>query len=193
MLPPGRGERLLTMSQTRGTQRIAKQRIGKQRIGKQRIGKQRIGKQRSTRRTRDRGSMAVELAIIAPGLILLLLLVAAGGRVVEVQGHMDGAARDAARAASLAETPGQADQLALQAASADLGSTSWCTPGSVQAPVTGFPGGNEVVVPGANVTVTVACSVDMSPFRLLGFSPAMHFSGTAVAPLDSFTCRGAGC
>ena len=60
--------------------------------------------------------MSVELAVIAPGLIVLLLLVGAGGRVVEVQGHIDGAARDAARAASLAQSPGQAGQLAQQAA-----------------------------------------------------------------------------
>ena len=66
--------------------------------------------------------MSVELAVIAPGLIGLLLLVGAGGRVVEVQGHIDGAARDAARAASLAQSPGQASQLAQQAAQGDLGS-----------------------------------------------------------------------
>ena len=48
----------------------------------------------------ERGSISVELVVLAPGLALLLLLIAAGARVVEVQGHIDGAARDAARAAS---------------------------------------------------------------------------------------------
>ena len=52
---------------------------------------------------REQGSMSVELVVIAPGLIGLLLLVGAGGRVVEAQGHLDGAARDAARAASQAD------------------------------------------------------------------------------------------
>ena len=136
--------------------------------------------------------MSVELAVIAPGLILLLLLVAAGGRVVEVQGHIDGAARDAARAASLAQSPGQASQLAQQSALADLDSTSWCTGGSVQAQVSGFPGG--AVPEGTDVTVTVRCSVDMSPFKLLGFGQTMQFTGSAIAPLDTFTCRDAqGC
>jgi Flp pilus assembly protein TadG len=138
--------------------------------------------------------MSVELAVIAPGLVLLLLLVGAGGRVVEVQGHIDGAARDAARAASLAQSPGQADQLALQAADADLGTTSWCTAGSIQATVQGFPAVGQDVTGGQDVTVTVACEVNMSPFRLLGFDPAMRFTGTGVAPLDPFTCRSAvGC
>jgi len=136
--------------------------------------------------------MSVELAVIAPGLVLLLLLVAAAGRVVEAQGHIDGAARDAARAASLAGSQGQAEQFALQAAQADLGPSSWCVSGSVQAPVTGFPAA-EFVTANTNVTVTVSCAVSMSPFRLLGFSATMHFKGTAIAPVDPFTCRGAGC
>jgi Flp pilus assembly protein TadG len=146
------------------------------------------------RRTRgERGSMSVELAIVTPGLILLLLLLAAGGRVVEAQGHIDGAARDAARAASLAGSPDQAGKIALQAARADLGTSSWCAGGSVQAPVTGFPTGGDLVGPGSDVRVTVTCDVNMSPFRLLGFGATMHFSGTGIAPLDPFTCRGPQC
>jgi Flp pilus assembly protein TadG len=134
--------------------------------------------------------MSVELAVIAPGLALLLLLVAAAGRVVEVQGHIDGAARDAARAASLAQSPGQADLLAQQAAEGDLGSSSWCAAGTVQAAVSGFPADGAAGV-GQDVTVVVRCDVNMSPFRLLGFGPTKQFTGSAVAPLDTFTCRSA--
>jgi Flp pilus assembly protein TadG len=136
--------------------------------------------------------MTVELAVITPGLIALLLLVGAGGRVVEVQGHIDGAARDAARAASLAQSAQQASEFAQQAALGDLGQGSWCTNGSVQAQVSGFPAG--IIQGPQNVTVTVRCSVDMSPFRLLGFGQTMTFTGAAIAPLDIFTCRdAAGC
>jgi Flp pilus assembly protein TadG len=137
--------------------------------------------------------MSVELVIITPGLVLLLLLVAAGGRVVEAQGHVDGAARDAARAASLAQSPQQAGAAAAQAAQADLGRSSWCAAGSVQAMVAGFPGVGQAVQPGQDVTVTVTCHVNMSPFTLLGFNPTMVFTGQAVAPLDAFTCRAPGC
>jgi Flp pilus assembly protein TadG len=141
----------------------------------------------------QRGSMSVELVIVAPGLILLLLLVGAAGRVVEAQGHLDGAARDAARAASLAQSPPQAGQAAVQAAQADLGDTSWCAAGSVQAQVAGFPAVGQPVQPGAAVTVTVTCEVNMTPFGLLGFRPSTVFSSQAVAPLDVFTCRAPGC
>jgi Flp pilus assembly protein TadG len=134
--------------------------------------------------------MSVELAVIAPGLVLLLLLVAAGGRVVEAQGHLDGAARDAARAASLARSPGQASQLALQAAHADLGTSSWCATGSVRTVVSGFPAATQAIVVGTDVAVTVTCAVNMSPFAALGFRAATTFSGQAIAPLDAYMNRG---
>ncbi len=137
--------------------------------------------------------MSVELVVVTPGLILLLLLVGAAGRVVEAQGHLDGAARDAARTASLAQSPPQADQAALQAAQADLGSTSWCAGGSVQAQVAGFPAAGQPVQPGAAVTVTVTCDVNMTPFGLLGFHPTTVFIGQGIAPLDEFTCRAPAC
>jgi Flp pilus assembly protein TadG len=142
---------------------------------------------------RDRGSMSVELVVLAPGLILLLLLVGAGGRVVEAQGHVDGAARDAARAASLGRSAGQAEAFALQAADADLGSSSWCAQGSVTATITGFPPGGQAVAVGDNVTAVVHCNVNTSPFTLLGFNPTTPFTAQAVAPLDPFMCRTATC
>jgi Flp pilus assembly protein TadG len=140
----------------------------------------------------ERGSMSVELAVLAPALALLLLLIGAGARVVEVQGHIDGAARDAARAASIARSSGQAAAFAQQAAEADLGSTSWCLPHTVSAQVSGWPAAG-LIPAGTDVTVTVTCDVNMSPFTVLGFSGSMQFTGHAVAPLDPFMCRDVTC
>ena len=140
----------------------------------------------------QRGSISVELAVLAPGLALLLLLVAAGARVVEVQGHIDGAARDAARAASAARSDTQAVAAAQQAAQADLGTTSLCTPDTVGVQVAGYPAVPVAAAPGA-VTVTVTCQVDMSPFKALGFGVTKRFTGQAVAPLDPFMCRDVAC
>jgi Flp pilus assembly protein TadG len=141
----------------------------------------------------SRGSLSVELVVLAPALALLLLLLGAGGRVVEVQGHIDGAARDAARAASMARSALQASELARQAAVADLGRTSWCAPRSVAAQVSGYPAAGPLPAGGADVTVTVTCGVNMSPFTSLGFTALMPFSGQAVAPLDPFMCRDVTC
>ena len=140
-------------------------------------------------RRAQRGSISVELAVLAPGLVLLLLLVAAGARVVEVQGHIDGAARDAARAASIARSYGQAVASARRAARADLGATSLCAPGTVAVRVAGYPAVPVVTTAGGTVTVTVTCQVDMSPFKALGFGVTKGFTGQAVAPLDPFMCR----
>jgi len=131
--------------------------------------------------------------VLAPGLALLLLLVAAGARVVEVQGHIDGAARDAARAASIARTFSLQKQAAQQAAQADLGLTSLCAPHTVGVQVTTTP--PAVAAPGVagSVTVTVTCEVNMSPFKSLGFGVAKRFTGQAVAPLDPCMCRDIQC
>ena len=149
--------------------------------------------QRSAReggRRCELGSISVELVVLAPGLALLLLLIAAGARVVEVQGHIDGAARDAARAASVARSYPGAVQAAQQAARADLGPTSLCAPRSVGVRVAGYPA---APLTGGAVTVTVTCEVNMSPFMALGFGLSRRFTGQAVAPLDPFMCRDVAC
>ena len=112
--------------------------------------------------------MSVELVVIAPALVLLLLLVGAGGRWVESHGAIDGAARDAARAASVARTAGDAVSLAQQSADADLATSGWCDGGTVAVGVTGFPPDGAVVQPGDAVTVTVSCNVNMSPVHPAG-------------------------
>lgn len=141
----------------------------------------------------DAGSLTVELAVLAPGLVLLLLLVAAAGRVVEAQGHLDGAARDAARAATLGRSSAQADALARQAASADLGPSTWCAEGSVRTRVSGFPQPGPSAATGGVVSAAVSCEVGMSPFTVLGFATRIWLSGRAAAPLDPFVCRDATC
>jgi Flp pilus assembly protein TadG len=151
---------------------------------------------RALRCRAEQGSISVELVVLAPALAALLLLLAAGARVVEVQGHIDGAARDAARAASIARSPGQAAAFAQQAAGADLGSASWCQRGTVHAQVGRFSPGGPVSagrLTVAGVTVTVSCVVNMSPFTAIGFPALRRFSGQAVAPLDPFVCRTGTC
>jgi Flp pilus assembly protein TadG len=147
----------------------------------------------TNRLTGGRGSISVELVVLAPALALLLLLLGAGGRVVEVQGHIDGAARDAARAATLGRSGVQAGQLARQAAVADLGATSWCAQRSIEVLVSGYPAAGPLPAGGGDVTVTVSCEVNMSPFTSLGFTAQMRFTGQAVAPLDPFMCRDVTC
>jgi Flp pilus assembly protein TadG len=144
---------------------------------------------------RDRGSLSVELAVVIPGLLLLMLIVALGGRLVEARGAVDGAARDAARAASLARYPGLgalgATSLAQQAAGGDL--SSWCTGTHFGVVVNGFPAIGQQAQLGETVTVTVHCSIDTSVFGIFRIGARYLVTGTAVAPLDPFMCRGTAC
>ncbi|MGO4459972.1 TadE/TadG family type IV pilus assembly protein, partial [Streptomyces sp. M-16] len=56
----------------------------------------------------DRGSYSVETVILAPAIIALMLLMIAFGRITDASGAVDGAARAAARAASLEREAGAA-------------------------------------------------------------------------------------
>lgn len=127
---------------------------------------------------RDRGSLAVEFALLAPAFIVLMLLLVLGGRVVEAQGQVDGAARDAARAASVQENSANVGTAVQDAANGDLYETGHtvCT----QQPRGIWKNGDDVV------SVTIQCKID------LGFFPgltSMTMTGSAVAPLDTYVER----
>jgi TadE-like protein len=128
----------------------------------------------------DRGSMAVEFAILAPAFVVLMLLLVVGGRIVEAQGQVDGAARDAARAASV-QVFGNEVQAAVQnAAGSDLTS-----PGHNMCPGGMIPSWSGGTAAGS-VSVVVRCTINLSFFPGLG---ALTMTGHAVAPLDTFSER----
>ncbi|WP_200829752.1 TadE/TadG family type IV pilus assembly protein, partial [Cellulomonas algicola] len=54
-----------------------------------------------TARGDDRGSMAVEVVVLIPVLLLVALLVVAAGRYASAEGEAEAIARDAVRAATL--------------------------------------------------------------------------------------------
>lgn len=139
--------------------------------------------------------MAAEFAVIAPAFALLLLLLSAGGQWVSVTGQVGGAARDAARAASLARSPVEAVAQAQDAANQDLPGTCSADAGKVpRVAVTGMSGG--AIAPfttAQDVRVMVSCTVSLAVFRLVGFPASQTFTDTAVAPLDPFVCRSGAC
>jgi Flp pilus assembly protein TadG len=126
------------------------------------------------RSARDRGSMTVEFVIVVPVLLVLMLFLVMAGRVEEARGQADGAARDAARAASIALDPGDAQTWAEQAITDDGGSNVSCA----QPTVDGFAPNSLAV------TVTVQCTVDLG----LGFG-SWTVTGHAVSPLDPYVAR----
>ncbi|GAA2238966.1 MULTISPECIES: TadE family protein [Kitasatospora] len=64
----------------------------------------------------DRGSVAVEAALIIPAVVLFVMIAVVAGRIQTTGGVVDAAARSGARAASLARSPEGARQAAQDAA-----------------------------------------------------------------------------
>ncbi len=142
----------------------------------------------------DRGSMAVEFVVAAPALVLLLLLVAAGGQWLNLTGKVGSAARDAVRGASLARTFADAQANAQSAAQSDLAGV--CSGGQgtpttkVQLFENGAPVGAGDFAVAQDIEVTVSCVANLAAFHVIGFPVSQTFGDTAAAPLDPFEDRG---
>jgi Flp pilus assembly protein TadG len=139
-------------------------------------------------RDSDAGSATLELAVIAPVLLMLLSLVIVAGRVAAAAGAVDQAAAAAARAASLARdarsAQAEADRIA-RASLSDQGVT--CSPLRSSVDTTGF---SVAVGRPASVSVVVRCSVPLADLAIAGMPGTRIVSASAASPLDRFRGRG---
>lgn len=134
-------------------------------------------------RSSEAGSMSLELVIVAPAIISLLLLLAIGGRLTETRLAVQGAARSAARAASLEREVGDAVEAAKSSAESTLKDRDLtCDPVSVVTDTSRFsPPGGEV----GSVSVSVECTVHMTGFDPL-LSGTRLVRGKFTEPVDRF-------
>lgn len=124
--------------------------------------------------------MSAELVILTPLLILLLLFVVVVGRLASARLDVDGAAAQAARAASLARSPAAARSAARQTATAALaGQRVSCAQLAVAVDTTAF-------APGGSVAVTVSCAVDLSQLTGLRLPARETVADRFVAPIDVY-------
>jgi Flp pilus assembly protein TadG len=133
----------------------------------------------------DRGSMTLELVVWAPGLLLLIGLLAVAGRVNSAHGAVEQAAVQAARTASIARTSAAASSQAQIAAEQSLaGQGLQCTRVTVTLDTSGF-----AAPPGqpATVSATVTCPIQLSDLPFPGLTRTV--SRTAVSSLDTFRER----
>jgi Flp pilus assembly protein TadG len=132
----------------------------------------------------ERGSIAVEVAVIAPALLFLMLLVVFAGKVSEADGNVERAASDAARAASLRQHPGDATTDAQETAAENLAAAGVpCLSLTTTVDTENFG-------PGGTVIVTVHCEASMADVTLLGVPGRRTFTATAVEVIDTY--RGIG-
>lgn len=141
----------------------------------------------SATRARQRGSMAVEVAVLAPALLIILALVIGAGRVGQAHTTIDSAAQSTARAASLARTPAQAHADATTVAGQTLATQGLtCASQSISVNTAGFsaPLGQP-----ATITATVTCTVPLADLLVPGMPGSRTLTATATSPLDSFRER----
>jgi Flp pilus assembly protein TadG len=135
----------------------------------------------------ERGSSVVEVVILAPALGLFLALIIAGGRVAVAHQAVEASAAEAARAASISRTQGQAQASARsrrvgQPDQPDNPVRQHCT---VTVDTSGFA--TPVGTP-ASVGATVTCQVDLAGL-LPGLPGSMSITATVRSPLDTYRER----
>lgn len=130
-------------------------------------------------RPEDEGSATLELVVLTPVLVGLLLLVVAGGRLVDARNALVGAARSAARAATTARSPEQARQAAGAIAGARSSPGPRCGHLDVTLDTTAFR-------PGGTVTATVTCTISLSDLVGLSLPGSRTLTAQATEPLDSY-------
>jgi hypothetical protein len=135
----------------------------------------------------DRGSSTLELAVLAPVLLVVIALLVAAGRVQLAGGSVESAARDAARQASIARTPQAAQTAALAAARTTLSHDGLdCQPLTVTVDTAGFatPIGHP-----AAVHARVSCTVALGDIALPGLPGSHLMHATASSPIDPYRSR----
>jgi Flp pilus assembly protein TadG len=132
------------------------------------------------RRVKDRGSITVEMVLLAPLFFAFFCFVIGLGRLDEAHGQLVGASRDAARAASDSRSATEAVAAATRAAHLDLSTAGLsCRRVAVHVDTANF-------IPGGLVTVTVSCTTDLADVTVSGLPGAKTLTASATAPLDRY-------
>jgi Flp pilus assembly protein TadG len=131
--------------------------------------------------------VAVEIALLAPALVLVLGLLVAGGRLWFARTTVVEAAQTSARAASLARTPAEASARGVEAGRESMTTAGLrCASSSVRVSTAAFavPVGTP-----ATVTSDVTCTVPFGDVFLPGIPGSIDLSGRGGAALDTYRAR----
>lgn len=135
----------------------------------------------------DRGSQTLEMAILAPALLLVIGLLIVAGRLTLTGNTVEQAAQSAARAASITRTQSAATGAARSSALTSIREQNLpCTNASVAVHATGF---NTGIGQAGKVVVTVACTAELSDIALKGLPGSKTIHRTAQSPIDPWRER----
>jgi Flp pilus assembly protein TadG len=132
----------------------------------------------------ERGTLALELAILAPILLALLLFLMACGRYFQTSSLLENAARDGARAATQARTPAGAQAVVDKAVQRSVGQGQVAQ--SCKDTAKGTIGGVGGFAAGSSITVEVTCTINYRDLGLLGIDKDVQVSRSFTSTLDEF-------
>ena len=132
-----------------------------------------------TRLRADDGTLAVEAAIVAPVLLVLMLLVVYAGRAASTDADVRSAAARAARAASLT-----GDLAAAEAAATDIAVANLATAG-IACATTDIRVTADIRA-GGTVTVAVGCEVSNTDLAMLAVPGTRWSTATATQVVDTY-------
>jgi Flp pilus assembly protein TadG len=132
-------------------------------------------------RTRgETGSLAVEMAMIAPGLLLIFALIFAYGRAAQVNGTLESGTRDAARSVTMARSYDDARDRANAVLLDAMKDAPQSCQNSLDLQITGD------YQPGRPVTVTARCTYDLSDLGLPGAPGTLTAESSFTSMLDPY-------
>ena len=135
---------------------------------------------RRTCRRDEVGSLAVEMAMVAPSLLLIFALIFAYGRVAQVNGTLESGTRDAARSVTMARSYDDAVDRANAVLLDALKDAPQSCQNSLQVRVSGK------YEPGQPVTVTAHCTYDLSDLGLPGAPGTLTPESSFTSMLDPY-------
>lgn len=135
---------------------------------------------------RERGEVAIEAAILAAAMLMLLALIIFAGRYITAESAVNEAARAAARAASIAPDATAAAGAAQAQALQILNQQLHCTPAKAVVDASDYrkPPGQP-----ANVRATVSCTVSLADLALPGLTGSKTLTATWTSPIDRYEQR----
>lgn len=138
----------------------------------------------------ERGSAAIEAVLVSTALGLFISLVILGGRVEMAKQAVQSAAYDAARTASISRTVALAQSSANTAAVDSLGQQGiHCARSAVALDTSAFTTPLGTTGPGALVSATVTCVIDISALGIPGLPGTHTITKTMTSPLDAYRGR----
>ncbi|MFD7159929.1 TadE/TadG family type IV pilus assembly protein [Kribbella sp. NPDC059898] len=135
----------------------------------------------------ERGTMALEMVILAPVLLALFMFLLACGRYFQTSSLLESAARDGARGASQSRSVQEAQSRVDEAVSTTMGqAVKSCKETASGSITTGF-------VAGSPLSVEVTCTINYRDLGLLGLGGDTKITKRFTSSLDPYRgVRGAG-